>query len=75
VRKAVGDYTINARFDLVHSALPDGGARRPRAEEHWASTGTRSARRPDIYNYVKLKQQLLIRDVSPTEYPITGLDA
>ncbi|HEY2609751.1 MAG TPA: enolase C-terminal domain-like protein [Reyranella sp.] len=73
VRKAVGDYTI--MLDSTWSYDYPTAVRVGRAAEemgfHWYEDPLADQ---DIYNYVKLKQQLSI-PILATEYPITGLDA
>ena len=72
VRKAVGDYTI--MLDSTWSYDYPTAVRVGRAAEelgfHWYEDPLADQ---DIYNYVKLKQQLSI-PILATEYPITGLD-
>jgi L-alanine-DL-glutamate epimerase-like enolase superfamily enzyme len=73
VRNAVGDFTIMLDSTWAYdypAALRVGRA----AEEmnfHWYEDPLADQ---DIYNYVKLKQQLSI-PIMATEYPITGLDS
>jgi L-alanine-DL-glutamate epimerase-like enolase superfamily enzyme len=73
VRKAVGDYTIMLDSTWAYdfpAALRVGRA----VEEmgyYWYEDPLADQ---DIYNYVKLKQQLSI-PILATEYPITGLDS
>jgi len=72
VRKAVGDYTI--MLDSTWSYDYPTAVRVGRAAEElgffWYEDPLADQ---DIYNYVKLKQQLSI-PILATEYPITGLD-
>lgn len=73
VRKAVGDYTIMLDSTWAYdfpAALRVGRA----VEEmgyYWYEDPLADQ---DVYNYVKLKQQLSI-PILATEYPITGLDS
>ena len=73
VRKAVGDYTI--MLDSTWSYDFPAALRVGRAVEemgyYWYEDPLADQ---DIYNYVKLKQQLSI-PILATEYPITGLDS
>ena len=73
VRKAVGDYTI--MLDSTWSYDYPAAVRVGRAVEelgfYWYEDPLADQ---DIYNYVKLKQQLSI-PIMATEYPITGLDS
>ena len=73
VRKAVGDYTI--MLDSTWSYDYPAAVRVGRAVEemgyYWYEDPLADQ---DIYNYVKLKQQLSI-PILATEYPITGLDS
>jgi L-alanine-DL-glutamate epimerase-like enolase superfamily enzyme len=73
VRKAVGDYTI--MLDSTWSYDYPAAVRVGRAVEemgfHWYEDPLHDQ---DIYNYVKLKQQLSI-PIMATEYPITGLES
>jgi len=72
VRKAVGDYTI--MLDSTWSYDYPAAVRVGRVAEElgffWYEDPLADQ---DIYNYVKLKQQLSI-PILATEYPITGLD-
>ena len=72
VRNAVGDFTI--MLDSTWSYDYPTAVRVGRAAEemgfHWYEDPLADQ---DIYNYVKLKQQLSI-PILATEYPITGLD-
>ena len=73
VRKAVGDYTVMLDSTWAYdfpAALRVGRA----VEEmgyYWYEDPLADQ---DVYNYVKLKQQLSI-PILATEYPITGLDS
>ena len=73
VRKAVGDYTI--MLDSTWSYDFPAALRVGRAVEemgyYWYEDPLADQ---DVYNYVKLKQQLSI-PILATEYPITGLDS
>ena len=73
VRKAVGDYTI--MLDSTWSYDFPAALRVGKAVEemgfYWYEDPLADQ---DIYNYVKLKQQLSI-PILATEYPITGLDS
>ena len=73
VRKAVGDYTIMLDSTWAYdfpAALRVGKA----AEELGFFWYEDPLHDQDIYNYVKLKQQLSI-PILATEYPITGLES
>ncbi len=73
VRRAVGDYTI--MLDSTWSYDFPAALRVGRAVEemgyYWYEDPLADQ---DVYNYVKLKQQLSI-PILATEYPITGLDS
>ena len=74
VRNAVGDYTDHARSRPGATTIRR-RCRVGRAVEemgfHWYEDPLADQ---DIYNYVKLKQQLSI-PILATEYPIAGLDS
>jgi len=73
VRRAVGDYTNHARSTWAYdfpAALRVGRAVQE-MNYFWYEDPLHDQ---DIYNYVKLKQQLSI-PILATEYPITGLES
>jgi len=73
VRKAVGDYTIMLDSTWAYdfpTALRVGRAVEE-MEYYWYEDPLADQ---DVYNYVKLKQQLSI-PILATEYPVTGLDS
>ena len=72
VRKAVGDYTImlNSTWSYDYPAAVRVGRAVEEMGYHWYEDPLADQ---DIYNYVKLKQQLSI-PILATEYPITGLE-
>ena len=73
VRNAVGDYTImlNSTWAYDYPAALRVGRAVEEMDFHWYEDPLADQ---DIYNYVKLKQQLSI-PILATEYPITGLDS
>ncbi len=73
VRNAVGDYTImlDSTWSYDYPAAVRVGLAVQELGFHWYEDPLADQ---DIYNYVKLKQQLSI-PILATEYPITGLDS
>jgi len=73
VRKAVGDYTImlDSTWSYDYPAAVRVGRAVEEMDYYWYEDPLADQ---DIYNYVKLKQQLSI-PILATEYPITGLDS
>jgi L-alanine-DL-glutamate epimerase-like enolase superfamily enzyme len=72
VRRAVGDYTIMLDSTWAYD-FPDALRVGKAVEEMGYYWYEDPLHEQDIYNYVKLKQQLSI-PILATEYPITGLD-
>lgn len=73
VRNAVGDFTImlDSTWAYDYPAALRVGRAVEEMDFHWYEDPLADQ---DIYNYVKLKQQLSI-PILATEYPITGLDS
>jgi L-alanine-DL-glutamate epimerase-like enolase superfamily enzyme len=73
VRRAVGDYTImlDSTWSYDYPAAVRVGRAVEEMDYYWYEDPLADQ---DIYNYVKLKQQLSI-PIMATEYPITGLDS
>jgi L-alanine-DL-glutamate epimerase-like enolase superfamily enzyme len=73
VRNAVGDFTImlDSTWAYDYPAALRVGRAVEEMDFHWYEDPLADQ---DIYNYVKLKQQLAI-PILATEYPITGLDS